>query len=159
MKPTDTSILAPQVLPGAVRTDFTYDPPAKYQGKRNAQGQLVGTRIPISTPLGSELAKLRMMYQAAAEGYERTHKEDADLIRRAHEVSLNVPVDPVAHASKVYREQRRSVIRKRIYDIVQAVIDEHGRPPKTIGIPAETLEEVREACCDLDVTFVLQEVS
>lgn len=157
--PTDLSIFArdPKELPGKVRTDFTYDPPAKYQGKKNARGQLVGTRIDPSTPLGQELAKLRMMWQAAAEAQKRIDKDDPDLARRINEVSQNVPVDPVSHATKVYREQRRMVIRKRMYDIIQKAIDEHGRPPTTIGVPSETIDEVREACCDLDVKFVVED--
>lgn len=151
----------PKVLAGAVSTDFTYDPPAKYAGKRNAHGQLVGRRISVATPLGSELAKLRVMYQAAAEAKSRTDRqavlEFGDAARRITEISQNVPVDPQAHAREAYRAQRVKVIRKRISDIIEGAVNTYGRPPTTIGIPSETIDEVREACCDFDVTFVVED--
>lgn len=134
----------------------TYDPPAKYKGKRNARGQLVGTRIDPNTPLGESLAKLRMSWKAAARIGESKRLEAEDQARRVMETSLNVPVNPQAQARKVYREQRVKVIRKRINDIVDKCVAEHGRPPTTIGIPAETIDEVREACWDYDVTFVVE---
>ena len=158
---TDKLVLPgdPKELPGKVRTDFTYDPPAKYKGKRNAKGQLVGTRISPLTPLGQELAKLRTMWRAAAEADARLKKptDDPDLARRISEVSQNVPVSMAEHATKVYREQRKKVIRKRINEVMQKAYETHGQYPASIGIPSETIDEVREACCDFDVTFTVSD--
>ena len=144
------------VLLGKVPTNATYDPPAKYKGRRNAKGQLVGTRIDPNTPLGDQLAKLRLAWKAGARIGEASRLEQEDTARRLLEGSLNVPVDPNAQAAAQWRAQRRKVIRKRIMDVIDQAIDAHGRPPTTIGIPAETIDEVREACCDFDVTFVVQ---
>jgi hypothetical protein len=146
----------PTLLAGAIPTTATYDPPSKYKGRKNAKGQLVGTRIDPATPLGAELAKLRMMWVAAAEANKRIAKDDPDLARRMSEISQNVPVNPDLHALRQWRDQRRMVIRARISQVIDTTVAVHGRPPTTIGIPAETLDEVREACCDYDVTFVLE---
>ncbi len=143
------------LLAGAVPTTATYDPPAKYKGKKNARGDLVGTRIPTGTPLGDELAKLRLSWHAAARIGLDKRQDEIDQGRRLLETSANVPIDPSRHAYEVWRKQRVTAIRTRITQVIEDTVAIHGRPPTTIGIPAETIDEVREACCDFDVVFTV----
>ena len=114
--------------------------------------KLVGKRIDPKSPLGIELAKLRTMYAAAGEITTPT----IDLERRMLETSLNVEAPLNALAMKKALDERKKVIRERVQGVLDKIMAEHGRYPTTVGIPAETFEEVREACHDFPVTFVVQ---
>jgi hypothetical protein len=114
--------------------------------------RLVGKRIPESTELGKTLAQLRVSYACATE----IGLPSEDLRRRIMETSLRVdaPLDLLA-AAKV-KMQRKRLIRERVDRALDLAMAQHGTRPSTIGIPVESLDEVREACYDYDVTFVAQ---
>lgn len=142
---------------GQMKVSAHYEQPAKYKGITNDKGQLLaGKRIDPRSELGKELVKLRVMWKAAAEANRRLSEDEE---RRMKEMSANVPLNLNEMAAARWRDERDQAIRKRILDIVDGVYAEHGRPPTTIGVPAETFEEVREACSDFPVTFVVQDVA
>lgn len=132
------------------------DVPAKYRGRKSQDGdQLVGTRIDPSTPLGKELADLRRTYmmagRAKAEGIMRDHPDQARIIA---ERSLNIPIPD--NASKQYYDQRRQIIRNYVQNTIREVVAVHGRPPTSLIMKAEVIDEVRTYCADMDVVFQVE---
>ena len=116
-------------------------------------GKLVGRRIPTGTPVGDSLAKLRVQYAMAS----AVTAPDEDLRRRMMETSLNVDAPLDLMAAQKARVQRARLIRERIQRLMDTSMKVHGRYPDTIGIPAETIDEVRSACCEMEVMFVVSE--
>jgi hypothetical protein len=114
--------------------------------------KLVGKRIDPKTPLGDQLAKLRLSYASAAR--IEPGRGEEDIRRRMMETSLNVeaPLDLIAR--KKMQDQRKRLIRERVQRAMDATFEAEGRYPDSIGIPRETIDEVSEACYDFPVRFV-----
>lgn len=114
--------------------------------------KLVGTRIDPTTEVGKDLAGVRKMfddYAAAMEGAPDPRDPDNTLDRLNR--SLNTTLQQRVLNNDVQADQRKRLIRKRIQDALDTAFAVHGRYPKSIGVPAETYEEVKLACSDMDV--------
>lgn len=103
--------------------------------------KLVGRRISPDTELGRELAKLRVQYMMAAE----IDMTDETLRRRMLEISQNVDISPALDDAARHREERAVVIRDAIHRAIAAARYKHGSTPTTLGVPAESYDEIAAA--------------
>ena len=135
----------------------SFKPQAKRQTKADlVKGKtLVGQRIPENTPLGKSLAQLRTAYACAAE----ITLPQEDLRRRIMETSLNVEAPLDLLAAKKVKVQRTRLIRERVQTVIDGIYDREGRYPATVGLPRDSFDEIREACYDFPVTFVLMDTA